>query len=178
MAAILSRAKWDNYDRCIGPLQGWWWTNRKFSFVTIRNVLLQELRFPKTGDSVTKHNSNECGHLNPFSVITCVSYRGCVSTVSISALFLQVNPLPPGDAIWRPIYGSTMAQITPSFTKIQSLYLKQCWLEIIGIYPCVISQKMQKISWQKELSFKFDSLNIVMHLPYWRQVNHSRPQTP
>ena len=76
---------------------------------------------------------------------------------------LLVNSLCPSDAIWRQRSGSTLAQIMACCLMVPSHYLNQCWLEINGIHPSAISQKMHKICRQK-FSSKLRYSWIFMHL--------------
>ena len=62
-----------------------------------------------------------------------------------------INSLWLRDAIWRHRSGSILAQVRACCLTASSHYLSQWWLEIIGIHPGAVSQKMHKICWQKLL---------------------------
>ena len=62
---------------------------------------------------------------------------------------------------YYPLHGdATHWRILVCCQKLPSLYLNQCWLEIIGIHPSAISKKMLKTCWQN-YHFKFS----FIHLP-------------
>ena len=82
---------------------------------------------------------------------------------SVASLCAFINSLCPSDTIWRQRSGSTLAQIMACCLTAPSHYLNQCWLEIIGIHPSAISQKMHKICQQK-FSLKLKYSWIFMHL--------------
>ena len=58
---------------------------------------------------------------------------------------MLTNSVSPNDAIWRQTYWSTMAQIMACCLPVPSHYWNQCSLQIIGIHPSGISQKMCKV---------------------------------
>ena len=64
-----------------------------------------------------------------------------------------INSFCPSDATWRQRSGSTLAKVMACCLTAPSNYQNQCCLDINGIHPSAISQKMHKIYmiyWQKK----------------------------